>query len=201
MRNSDDKIRGKPRALRAEEILLWDRVIHSVKPFKRGSGLSAKFSPPPSASTSQNLLKPGDLKLFARMAGEAIREPAKPATEPSRSPPVRQFETLPRKDADRFERIDLHGMTQQVAHEQLRRFLSDCQLRQTRLVLVITGKGRGSFTSADGAPMRYEGVLRRLVPMWLESPSFRGLILDFNMAARHHGGEGALYVRLQKKRG
>ena len=45
------------------------------------------------------------------------------------------------------------------------------------------------------------GVLKRMVPLWLRLPEFRGLILGFESAAIGHGGEGALYVSLRKARG
>ncbi|MEQ4597219.1 MAG: Smr/MutS family protein, partial [Methylobacteriaceae bacterium] len=43
------------------------------------------------------------------------------------------------------------------------------------------------------------GVLRRSVPHWLRGPELRGLVLGFEEAARHHGGGGALYVRLRRR--
>lgn len=76
----------------------------------------------------------------------------------------------------------------------LLRFLRSIQAKGGKLVLVITGKGvRGS-----GHPER--GVLRRQVPLWLALPEFRDLVVGFDKAAIGHGGEGALYVRLRKRR-
>jgi len=64
-------------------------------------------------------------------------------------------------------------------------------------VLVITGKG----AAATGASLFEErGVLRRIVPHWLRLPELRPLVLGFEEAAQHHGGAGALYVRLRKRR-
>lgn len=89
-------------------------------------------------------------------------------------------------------RIDLHGMTQSEAHNLLFDFLARSHGRGLRHVLVITGKGfsRGS-----------EGVLKRHVPQWLAKPEFRFLISGHEDAARSHGGDGALYVRLRRERG
>ena len=42
------------------------------------------------------------------------------------------------------------------------------------------------------------GVLKRMVPLWLGLPEFRGLVIGFESAAIGHGGEGALYVSLRK---
>jgi DNA-nicking Smr family endonuclease len=88
-------------------------------------------------------------------------------------------------------RLDLHGLTQSEAHGALLRFLHNAQARDARLVLVITGKGRG------GEP----GVLRRQVPQWLGLPELRSLVVGFEDAGARHGGEGALYVRLRRARG
>ncbi len=86
-------------------------------------------------------------------------------------------------------RVDLHGMTQSEAHALLLSFLQRAHANGVRYVLVITGKG---FSSGG------DGVLRRQVPAWLSTPPFRVLVSSHDLAARRHGGEGALYVRLRK---
>ena len=88
-------------------------------------------------------------------------------------------------------RLDLHGLTQSEAHSALLRFLRNANARDARLVLVITGKGRGAEP----------GVLRRQVPQWLDLPEFRAMVIGFEDAHIAHGGEGALYVRLRRARG
>jgi DNA-nicking Smr family endonuclease len=87
-------------------------------------------------------------------------------------------------------RLDLHGYTQDEAHSALLRFLRSANARDARLVLVITGKGRGGEI----------GVLRRQVPNWLALPEFRALVIGYEDAAITHGGEGALYVRVRRTR-
>lgn len=86
-------------------------------------------------------------------------------------------------------RLDLHGLYQDEAHDLLLDFLLRAHDRGLRHVLVITGKGR-SFGS--------EGALRRAVPLWFSKAEFRFLISSYEWAARHHGGEGAMYVRLSR---
>ena len=90
--------------------------------------------------------------------------------------------------------IDLHGMRQDEAHQALHGFVMRSQARGAKLVLVVTGKG-GSNSSDDG-----RGVLRRNVPHWLRMADLRPYVLGFEAAARQHGGEGALYVRLRRSR-
>ena len=87
-------------------------------------------------------------------------------------------------------RLDLHGLTQAEAHGALARFLHNAQARDVKIVLVITGKGGG-----EG-----HGVLKRQVPLWLEGPELRSLVVGFEAAGIGHGGAGALYVRVRRGR-
>jgi DNA-nicking Smr family endonuclease len=43
-------------------------------------------------------------------------------------------------------------------------------------------------------------VLRRAVPLWLESAELRPLVVGFESAGIGHGGQGALYVRVRRGR-
>ena len=93
-------------------------------------------------------------------------------------------------------RIDLHGLTQHQAHDRLRGFLHQAQARSHKVVLVITGKGSGDAR----AYMDERGVLRRMVPQWLSMPDMRAVVLGYEEAHANHGGAGALYVRIRKRR-
>ncbi|MBL8837420.1 MAG: Smr/MutS family protein [Alphaproteobacteria bacterium] len=86
-------------------------------------------------------------------------------------------------------RIDLHGMTQAAAHAALDRFVRQAARDGLRLLLVITGKGSAS-----------EGVLRRAVPRWLNSGEHAATVLRTAPAQARHGGEGALYVLMRRRR-
>ena len=86
-------------------------------------------------------------------------------------------------------RIDLHGMTQDEAHNTLFHFLDRAYASGMRTVLVITGKGA-----------RGEGVLKQVVPRWLSEPLFRERVIGYRESHITHGGSGALYVRLRNKR-
>lgn len=92
-------------------------------------------------------------------------------------------------------RIDLHGMYQAEAHGALTGFLLRARAAGHTHVLVVTGKGG----SAHDDPFSERGVLRRSVPHWLRSAELRPFVLGFEEAARHHGGAGALYVRLRRR--
>jgi DNA-nicking Smr family endonuclease len=85
--------------------------------------------------------------------------------------------------------IDLHGLTQEQAHERLGRFLGEAQQSGLRCLLVVTGKG-----------LAHGGVLRHMVPRWLNEGGNRGRVLAFAPAQPKHGGAGALYLLIRKKR-
>ncbi|GAA0580677.1 Smr/MutS family protein [Rhizomicrobium electricum] len=84
-------------------------------------------------------------------------------------------------------KLDLHGMTEAAAHGTLITFLTAAHRRGDRLVLIVTGKGEAG-----------RGVLKQMVPRWLDEAPMAKLIADKRWAHKRHGGEGALYVYLRK---
>ena len=97
-------------------------------------------------------------------------------------------------------RIDLHGMTQTSAHETLVRFLQRSAAQRHRCVLVITGKGGRRAEDEDPYANFGAGVLRVQLPRWLEAPELAPLVISSGPAAPQHGGDGARYVLLRRKR-
>ena len=97
-------------------------------------------------------------------------------------------------------RIDLHGMTEAVAHRCLHAFLHAAQGRGLRLVLVVTGKGNPRKEESAGWMMSPHGVLKQMVPRWLKPPQAAALIAHVQPAHVRHGGDGALYLYLRKQR-
>jgi DNA-nicking Smr family endonuclease len=90
-------------------------------------------------------------------------------------------------------RVDLHGMTQAEAYRELVEFIEHASSQNKRLVLVITGKGRRSES-------RESGVLKAMLPRWLNLPELRSNILAFDTAQIMHGGSGAFYILLKRNR-
>jgi DNA-nicking Smr family endonuclease len=178
------------RRLSDDERVLWKGVTRSIAPLRKSLTLEPDGAEPATA--------PSPPKPRAKPA-PAIAAPVAP---PKRmAPPAPPLASLTRRTKKRIARgnhaidgrLDLHGMTQAEAHDALFGFLRAKQVRGAKVVLVITGKGGGD----DGG----RGVLKRMVPLWLGLPEFRGFIVGFESAAVGHGGEGALYVSLRKARG
>jgi len=104
----------------------------------------------------------------------------------------RTMEKLRRGKMPMEGRLDLHGMTQDQAHTALLRFIGSAHAQGKRCVHVITGKG----TQLNGNI----GVLRQMVPHWLNQPGLRSKIIAFTYAPKNEGGEGALYILLKRWR-
>ena len=188
------------RKLKVEDRILWGKVARSARPLPgRMEELTAFEAaletmvpvPPPAPAWKGG--KPKQTTLLAGTAdSEVSRQTAKPPSgfhHPLEKPVKRK---LSRGRLKLEARIDLHDLIQSEAHHILLDFLIRAHERGLRHVLVITGKG-----SSRGS----EGALKRAVPMWFSKPEFRYLISSHEPAAVHHGGEGALYVRLSRKGG
>jgi DNA-nicking Smr family endonuclease len=89
-------------------------------------------------------------------------------------------------------------MTMSEAHPTLQNFILGSAQLQRRLVLVITGKGRSK--PARGPVPERHGVLRHNVPLWLRQSHLATVILEVTPAHQRHGGSGAFYVYLRRKR-
>ncbi len=84
--------------------------------------------------------------------------------------------------------LDLHGKTAQVAFGALERFLAEAYADQVRCVEVITGRGSGESG----------GVIRRELPMWLNLPRLRPLVLA--MAHPHARNAGSVRVLIRRRK-
>jgi len=135
------------------------------------------------------------------------KEAAKPAVladhGPGRAPGLdrRSALRLKRGKTEIDGRIDLHGMTQEQARSALTGFVISGYRQDRRCLLVITGKGRRPARDETNAWSAELGILRQRVPCWLEEPPLVGCVLAYSPAQPEHGGSGALYVLLKRRRG
>jgi DNA-nicking Smr family endonuclease len=186
------------RPISEEERALWQLIARTATPLKR----RRKSEPKPG-------LKPATAALPEKPSARPAKKsklalPKAPAPVPA--PQTRPHELkhglavgIDKRQAERFRRgktpiegkIDLHGRTQAQAHDDLHDFVARAHAAGKRMVLVITGKGITASKS---------GVLKENVPRWLNEPSLRRHVLAFDYAEPQHGGEGALYVLLKRKK-
>ena len=208
-----DRPRRGRRLLGPDERRLWDRVAATADPLKgsttvsRADGptgpepdvpdvpLMAPIVPPiPKPQAELRPHRPTVSKAMADLLGPEVGPVGKP--EPG----------LDRRTSDRLRKgartpdatIDLHGMSAERAHRACLTFLSDALRRGARVVLVITGKG--GRRAEDGFMPSGRGVLRDSLPGWLRASPLGHSIVGIYQAHQKHGGGGAFYVYLKKRR-
>lgn len=192
---------ARRRNLKPEEQELWSQVKKTVAPLSPSRLLPARHEADAinsnvvnsNAAQTQPTVSPPvrdkSVAPFLPAYRPDVSQPKRHAGQPALEKPVHR--KLAKGSIHIDARIDLHNMTQAVAHHRLANFLADARHNQMRHVLVITGKGQ----SSGG-----DGILRRMVPVWLTTEPMKGDVSGFSSSARHHGGDGALYVRLKKPR-
>lgn len=176
---------------------VWRAVLRTVKPLKKRLPRAEPSSErrPAADDTAIREFLPNRPKPYLQ---KSVYPPLVPLlTPPELSPGAavgvdkRTVERMRRGRLPVERTIDLHGMTQAEAHAALDRTLAEAQGRGQRCLLVVTGKGTWR---EDG------GVLRQQVPRWLNQKPNRERVLAFANAQPRHGGTGALYVLLKRRR-
>ena len=186
----------RKRRLSPEEERLWKKVAETATPIEREKSPKLPFAKETKKSQPR---RPEYVPPTFRV-GEVAKGSDTRITAPDQ--PVRMdrkaFTRMKRGKSSPEARIDLHGMTAATAHTALTAFLLRSHAEDKRLVLVITGKGK-RIDEGDPVPRR-AGVLRQQVPHWLEQPPLRQIVLQTTPAHQKHGGSGALYVYLNRRR-
>ena len=95
-------------------------------------------------------------------------------------------------------KFDLHGLTQAAAERHLQGFVERQSAKGARCLLIITGKGQRE-DPYDPMPRR-RGVLKTQVPHLLRMPPLGPMVLQISEAHIRHGGGGAYYVYLRRRR-
>lgn len=195
--------RRRPRGLSEEDRALWRKVAESTVPM-RAEPTSPKpqtpaTPPAPRPPAKQPTVSKGTehrpLAPF-RIGEKATGQHRGPTAEPPPAMDHRLHRKLKGGKLSPESRLDLHGYTLAQAQPRLTQFILDNAEDGRRLVLVITGKGRGD----DGPLPVRSGALRHAVPHWLHSLPLKSVVLQVTQAHQRHGGEGALYVYLRRRR-
>lgn len=101
---------------------------------------------------------------------------------------TKSFKRLQKGLFQTFWQLDLHGLTEVVADQQLHAFIHDALAEKARYLIIIHGKGYNSDTDTP--------ILKNLVNQRLRQiPQ----VLGFCSAQPKDGGTGAAYVFLQKQ--
>lgn len=184
-----------PRGLSAEEAALWSRVAATVKPLDPVR-VAGKTPAPPAAVEQVVIAPPTPKKVKGRVPPQP--PPSAPAPPPSGPGLDSHWERrLARQSTSPDFTLDLHGCNLEQAHIRLDHGLTQAKAMGARVVLLITGKPR-PVAAADRGEQR--GAIRAKVLDWLAAGPHGSDIAAVRAAQRRHGGEGALYLILRRRR-
>lgn len=183
------------RKLTPQEAEVWAQIARTVTPLEKS------HLPPPTTEE----------KEMSAPAPPAARKPK------GRIPPPLPVQAAPSKSASapsdhldgswekRFARgtlapdftLDLHGATLEGAYTRLMHGLTQAKAMGARVVLVVTGRPR-PVDAMDRGQMR--GAIRAKIGDWLAASEHAADIVAVRGAHRRHGGQGAIYLVLRKRR-
>ena len=169
-----------PRPLSAHDHAAWADYVRHVKAF---AGRAAPIAPPAPPPDTQKI----------HPSPPVARIVAKPALRPAPLVTGLHPSGLDKSTWNRFRTgklpaartLDLHGKTAQAAFHALERFLLAAHVDQVRCVEVITGRGSGE----------HGGVIRRELPLWLNLPALRPLVLAASHPHAANPGSTRLLLR------
>lgn len=166
------------RRLRADEAALWRRVVDSVTPL---------HGPLP---------KVAEAPASAMPVAKAVTKASPPAPPRKKEPGTTLDASWDRRLArglvqpDRS--LDLHGHNLATAYDLLGRRLREAVAEGARVLLLITGKPPSDRSG--------RGAIRAAVGDWLAASPYAGDIAAVRGAHLRHGGAGALYIILRRRR-
>jgi DNA-nicking Smr family endonuclease len=192
-------VRRPGRRLSAEEAEAWAQVARTVAPIEAvrprpesAVAPSAKDTPPgqpaPPKSKKPTRTKPAPPKLPPAMAAPASGNSLDSTWD----------RKLTRGTVMPDYTLDLHGASLDVAYSRLLHGLAQARALDARVVLIVTGKPR-PVDPADRGTRR--GAIRAKIVDWIAASSLASDVSAIRNAHRRHGGSGALYVILKRRRG
>lgn len=184
------------RRLSPEEREIWSRLAQTVHPLPgripMPEALAVPAPQPPEAAGKARAAKG---KAPAKTA------PAKPAPAP-RVPVATLDDAWERRIVSGLiapeMSVDLHGHTLEMAHRRLNQVLGLAVARGVRVLLVVTGNPRPAPTNPHEPRMR--GAIRAEIGDWLALSGHADAIASVRTAHPRHGGRGALYVILRRRK-
>lgn len=184
------------RPLTPEDAALWQRVSATVR------ALPGRRSPTPAIETADPRAVPLGTKRLVTPPRSTTPDPGKARVATSDT--IALVAGLDRSWDRRLETgsiipdrtIDLHGHTLASAHAALDGGLDRAIRAGDRVVLLVTGRPPRRESERPHA----RGAIRAQVADWLALSRHAGRIAAVRGAHPRHGGQGAMYVILRRRR-
>jgi DNA-nicking Smr family endonuclease len=173
------------RRLGPDEQKLWAKVVATVRP------LGGVVPPALEAEDAPDPVRDGPPAPHRKLAPESPPARRAPGTTLDGTWDRRLSRGMVAPDAI----VDLHGHNLATAYDLLDRRLDEALRNGARLLLLVTGKPPG-----PERPVK-RGAIRAAVGDWLAASRHAGEIAAVRNAHPRHGGAGALYIVLRRRRG
>lgn len=182
------------RPLGPDEAALWARVLATVRP------LPGRRPP----ATPEPLSREGRNPEPKAAAPVTVGSRPSGSTENARKPTPHHQATLDSGWDRRLSRglaqpdctVDLHGHSLATAYARLDVALDQAIAEGDRMMLLVTGKP----PRPDSERPHARGAIREAVGDWLAASRHAGQIAAVRNAHPRHGGQGALYIVLRRRR-
>lgn len=194
------------RKLSPEEAALWARLARTVVPL---SGREVSTPPVEDDDRQREERPPEERAKKAARARPVVPVAQPPAARPgqlaacsAQEPSAKGLDAswdrkLARGLVQPDFTLDLHGASLSAAHGRLLHGLAQAKAMGARVVLLIAGKSR-PVEAADRGQRR--GAIRANVIDWIAHSEHAHDVAAIRGAHRRHGGAGALYIVLRKRR-
>jgi DNA-nicking Smr family endonuclease len=166
----------KDRKVTVEEKELWFRLTQSIKSIKNHQASSDILTPKPVKERKVIQTTP---PIFLNKKSNSQDPQLDKSTAKKLKNGLIDIDSI----------LDLHGLSQELAYKQFLNFIKNSEINNCRCLLVITGKGGES----------QKGILRQMLPLWANNLK-PDPILRCIQASQKHGGTGAYYIYLKRKR-
>ena len=194
-----------PRGLTAGERAAWERLARTVTPIDPPRARLGEGDHPKGGGGGGGAAAAGAAAPLRQPPTASAASPSKLGEDRARTAPLSPAHgldsTWDRKlraaSIDPDFTLDLHGLTLDQAHARLDHGLIQAKALGARLVLLVTGKPR-PVEHADRGERR--GAIRAKVLDWLAAGPHGSDIAAIRNAHRRHGGDGALYIILRRRR-
>ena len=97
-------------------------------------------------------------------------------------------------------KLDLHGYSLAEANDKVRQFINKSYEKNSRKLLIVTGKGTRSKAYENPYKSKDISILKNSVPDYIKSnQEISNKILKISKAEQKDGGDGAFYILLKNK--
>ncbi len=172
-----------------EDIFL--NYVDGIKPIKKNNKITKKIKKTPTKLIEKKRIEDKKNKIKAHEAKSTYYLET-------------NIKKLKRGHIAINKKVDFHGLGLLDAEEKFSEIVKNCYNKDQRCILFVTGKGlhnkETNSNNVDTRPILFYGKIRMGLLEWVKKPELAKYILSIEKAKIEHGGDGAFYVFLRRKK-